>query len=101
MNSLEQKIQKQFSNTKKQTLFYLKQEAPFEYMMKLSKAGEKLYNIPVNDSFWYGVNKSLDWYNEHKKYSNNLSTEFYALKQGAEWILRYCYYNQKEEGHKK
>ena len=97
MNPLEERILKQTENTKKHTLYYLKVGEPFKYMMNLAKAGEDIYGIPAHDSFWCGANKSLDWYNEHKKYSNNLSTEFYALKVGAEWVLRYCYYNKPEE----
>lgn len=93
MNPLETRIYSLAPKIKESTLKAMMISKPFQYMINLAKVGEETYGVPANESFWYGCNKSLDWYNNHKKYSNNLGTEFYALKQGAEHLMRYCYYN--------
>lgn len=97
MNELEKRIIELSPQIKSATLRAIRIGKPFQYMINLSKVGDRDYGVPFKDSFWFGVDKSLDWFNAHKKYSNNLSTEFYALKQGAEWIMRYCYYNMEPQ----
>lgn len=97
MNQLEKTIMEQSPLIKDSTLKCMRAGYPFQYMINLSKVGATDYDVPAYDSFWFGVDKSLDWYNAHKRYSgDNLQTEFYALKQGAEWMLRYIFYNSPQ-----
>lgn len=94
-SDLETRIGEQHKDLKLQNIRCVVLGKPFQYMINLSKVGERRYNVRARDSFWYGVDKSLDWYNTHKKHDYDLSTEVYALKQGCEHILRYIFEEYK------
>lgn len=93
MASLEEQIANSHGEIKYYTLGYMRSGVPFRYMRNLSHYGESMYNVPAGLSFEYGLNKCLDYYNANKRHDNDMSTEFYALKKGAEEIIRYCYNN--------
>ena len=99
--SLEEQINKQHLNIKIYTLHFLKHDKPFEYMRRLAIQGYQQHNVSSKESFWYGVNSCLDWYNSNKKHDKDLSTEFYALTNGAKQVLRYVYGHKKNADNKK
>jgi len=82
---------------KKGTLKFLKQHRPFQYMYNLSHLGYQNHKVSSKESFNYGVNYSLDWYNYYKKDNSDLKTEFYALSQGAKAITRYILTNMERK----
>lgn len=89
-HSLEEEISKAHNEIKHYTLQCLLRKQPFTYMNNLAYYGEKYYETPQKDSFQYGLNVALDYYNNSNK---TYASKFYSLKKGAEGILRYCWEN--------
>lgn len=67
----------------------IKQEKPFLVMQTIAYLGQKYYEVPYNDSFWQGVNLSLDLYNSNPVYNRIVP----CLVAGCEETIRHIAYN--------
>jgi len=95
MSDLENAIRQEQTTIKRYTYHWLiNEKEPFEYMKRISEVGERKYQVNKRKSFEYGVNKCLDKYN--KKGRVDLASKFYALKHGAEAIIRYVNHHRKK-----
>lgn len=92
VDTLEDRISKDHKRIKENTLKAIRMGTPFQFMINVAKVGENYYNVPASDSFWYGLNNSLDDYLSKPKPRTHADM-FYSLKHGTEEILRFCYNN--------
>lgn len=94
--SLEDNINKYHLDIKIYTLHFMKIGKPFEYMKRLARVGNYDYGVSSKESFEAGLEANFKWYKKHKKETDHMKTQFYALKQGAEEIIKYVDNHRKK-----
>ena len=87
---LEERINQTEQFIKQGVMKGIAHNKPFEYMANLSITGYNNYNVDDGESFYYGVDRALDYYNTFK--DEKPTAVFDSLVHGSRCILRYIYH---------
>ena len=70
---------------------------PFSYLVGLAITGDNEYGVDREKSFFFGVDRALDYYN-HFKTKSERDAKFDGLVHGSKAILRYIYTQVQNSG---